>query len=73
MVPGWDFGAPGCHPSTLIDLANSALVSKSSVEPIGMISGDTENIRGVTSPMNFLKKDDFFRKIVLPGFWAPWL
>ena len=44
MLTGWDFGAPGCHPSTLIDLANSTLVSKSTVEPIGMISGDTENI-----------------------------
>ena len=32
-----DFGEPGCHPSTLIDLANTALESKSTVETICMI------------------------------------
>ena len=31
------FGARGCHASTLNDLANTALASKSSVEPICMI------------------------------------
>ena len=33
-----DFGAPGCNPITLIDLANNALASKVPVEPICMIS-----------------------------------
>ena len=33
-----DFGAPGCNPSTLIDLANAALTSKDHVKPIYMIS-----------------------------------
>ena len=29
-----DFGVPGCHPDTLIDLANIALASTFSGEPI---------------------------------------
>ena len=32
-----DFGAPGCHPGTLIDLVNVALDSRDSVETICMI------------------------------------
>ena len=36
LLPG--FGAPGCNPNTLIDLANTALASKDLVEPICMIS-----------------------------------
>ena len=31
------FGAPGCHPGTLIDLVNVALDSGDSVETISMI------------------------------------
>ena len=27
--------------------------------------------RAVTGPMKLKKKQDFFRKIVLPEFWAP--
>ena len=61
-----DFGAPGCHPSTLIDFANTALASKYSVESKSMISEGYRTHRGVTGPMNFKKKDVFFRKIVLP-------
>ena len=69
-----DFGAPGCHPSTLIDLANTALASKGTVETICMITGGYRTHRGVTGPMNFKKtRRFFFRKIVLPGFWGPWL
>ena len=34
----WDFGAPGCHASTLIDFANTALASTGPVEPICLIS-----------------------------------
>ena len=32
-----DFGAPGCHPDTLIDLAKIDVASKGSVETICMI------------------------------------
>ena len=32
------FGAPGCHPSTLIDLVHTALASKCSVKTIFLIS-----------------------------------
>ena len=32
-----DFGPPGCHPGTLIDLVNVALDSRDSVETISMI------------------------------------
>ena len=70
-APG-DFGAPGCHPSTLFDLENTALASKSSVESICMISEGYRTHRGVTGPMIF-KSRTFFWKIVLPGFWGTWL
>ena len=36
-APG-NFGAPGCHPSTLIDLANTALDSRCTVKTIWMTS-----------------------------------
>ena len=36
-----------------------------------MISEGYRTHGGVTGPMKFKKKDVFFRKIVLPGFWAP--
>ena len=58
MLPG--FGAPGCHPSTLIDFANTAVVSKSSVEPKCMISEGYRTHRGVTGPMKFKKRTFFF-------------
>ena len=65
-----DFGAPGCHPDTLIDLANIAVANKGSMEPICMFSEGYRPHRDVTGPMNF-KRRTFFRKIVLPGFWEP--
>ena len=72
MLP--DFGAPGCHPSTLIDITNTALSSKGSVETICMIWEGCRAHRAVTRPINFKKKSAvFFRKIVLPEFWGPWL
>ena len=71
MLP--DFRAPGCHPGTLIDLVNTALASKISVEPKCMISGGYRTNGGVTDPMKLKKKGHFFRKIVLPGFWGPCL
>ena len=71
MLPGfWD---PGCHPGTLIDLVNVALDSKVSVETICMIWEGGRTHRDVTGPMNFKKPGFFFRKIVLPDFWGPWL
>ena len=69
-APG-DFGAPGCHPSTLIDLVNTALNSRSIVKTICMISEGYRANRDVTGPMNFKKSGHFFRKFVLQGFWGP--
>ena len=71
MLPG--FWGPGCHLDTLIDLANIDLASKNPVQPKCMISEGYRTHGGVTGPMNFKKKEVFFRKIVLPGFWGPCL
>ena len=54
------FGAPRCHPSTLIDFANTALASKSSAKTICIISEGYRTHGGVTGPMKFKKKDVFF-------------
>ena len=69
MLPG--FGAPGCHPSTLIDLANTALASKNSVKTICMISEGYRTHRGVTGPMNFKKSGGFFSENCAPGILGP--
>ena len=55
-----NFGAPGCYPDTLIDLANIALASRVSREPIKLISEGYRTKRGVTGPMNFKKPGRFF-------------
>ena len=55
-----DFGAPGSHPDTLIDLANTALAIKCLVKNICMISQDYRTHRGVTGPMNFKNSAGFF-------------
>ena len=68
-----DFGAPGCHPSTLIDLVDIALARKGSVKTICMISESYRTQRGVSGQINFKKSGRFSRKIVLPDFWGPWL
>ena len=66
-APG-DFGAPGCNPSTLIDLANTALGSKSPVETICKISEGFRANSIVTDSMNFKKKNrTFFSEIRAPG------
>ena len=70
MLPG--FRGPDCHPITLIDLSNTALASAISGEPTRLISDGFRTHGGVTGPMKF-KKSGFFLKIVLPGFWGPWL
>ena len=54
------YWGPGCHLNTLIDLANAALASRSSVKTICMISGGYRTHRGVTGPMNFKKPGHFF-------------
>ena len=55
-----DFGAPGCNPCTLIDLANTALASRRPVKPICMFSKGYRTNRVVTGPMNFKKSGRFF-------------
>ena len=65
------FGAPGCNPSTLIDFTNTAVASKFLVEPICMTSEGYRTHRGVTSPMNFKKKDVFFSENRAPGILGP--
>ena len=68
-----DFGARGCHPSSLIDIVHTALASKCSVKTICLISEGYRTHRAVTGPMSFKKNTTFCRKIVLPGFWGTWL
>ena len=58
VLPG--FGAAGCNPNALIDLVNTALASKISVQPKCMISEGYRTHGGVTSPMNFKKSGRFF-------------
>ena len=71
--PAPGVSGPRYHPSTLIDFINTALARKSSVKPISMILEGYRTHGDVTGPMKFKKKEVFFRKIVLPGFWGPWL
>ena len=65
------FGAPVCHPSTLIDLLHTALASKCSVNTICRISEGYRNHRGVTGPMNFKKSRRFVRNSCSRDFGAP--
>ena len=69
ILPG--FGAPGCHPGTLIDLVNVALDSKVSVETICMIWEGGRTHRDVTGPMNFKKPGFLFPENRAPGFLGP--
>ena len=66
-----DFGAPGCPPDTLIDLANIALVSRHSAENLCMISEGYRTHRGVTGPKSFKKSGGFFSENRAPGFLVP--
>ena len=68
-----DFEAPGCHPSTLIDIVHTALASKFPIQTLCLISEGYRTHRAVTGPMSFKKSRRFCRKIVLPGFWGTWL
>ena len=65
------FGAPGCLPSTLIDLANTALARKSSVETKCMIAEVYRTHGVVNSPMNFKKRTFFFSEHLAPGILVP--
>ena len=68
------FGAPDCHPSALIDLLNTAMASKQSVEVICMFSEGYRTQRGVTGPMNFKKvRRFFFSETRAPGILGRWL
>ena len=51
-----DFGAPGCHSSSLFDIVHTALASKCSVKTICLISEGYRTHRAVTGPMSFKKK-----------------
>ena len=62
-----DFGAPGCHQSTLFVLTNTVLASKGSVETICMNSVGYRTHRGVTGPMSFKKKHDVLSENRAPG------
>ena len=64
-------GAPGCHPSTLIDLANKVLASNGFVKAICLLSEGYRNRRGVTVTMSFKKTDEFFSETPAPGVLVP--
>ena len=69
MLPGfWD---PGCHPCTLIDLANTALATKCSVETKCMITEGYRAHRDVAGPKNFKKAGGFFSENRAPGILGP--
>ena len=65
------FGAPGCHPSTLIDIVHTDLASKCSVKTICLISEDYRTHRAVTGPMSFKKPRRFVGKPCSRVFGAP--
>ena len=65
------FGAPCCHPSTLIDIVHTALASKCSVKTICLISGGYRAQRSVTGPMSFKKSRRFVGKSCSRVFGAP--
>ena len=66
-----DFGAPDCYPGTLIDVANTALASRDSIETICKICEGYRTHRGVTDPMNFRKPGHFFSEFRNPGVLEP--
>ena len=66
-----DFGAPGCHPSTLFDFINTALAEKGSVKTECMIAEVYRTHSVVTGPMNFKKVKIFFGKSCSRDFGAP--
>ena len=65
------FGAPGCHPSTLIDLLYTAFASKCSLKTICLILEGYRTQRAVTGPMSFKKSRGFVGKSCSRVFGAP--
>ena len=65
------FGAPGCHPSTLIDLVHTALAIKCSIQTICLISEGYRTDRAVTGPMSFKKSRRFVGKSCSRVFGEP--
>ena len=65
------FGAPGCHPSTLIDIVHTSLASKCSVETICVISEGYRTHRAVTDPLILKKSRRFVGKSCSRVFGAP--
>ena len=65
------FGAPGCPPSTLIDIIHTDLASKFSVKTICLNSVGYRTHRAVTGPMGFKKSRRFVGKPCSRGFEAP--
>ena len=65
------FGAPGCHPSNLIDLVHTALASKCSLKTTCLISEGYRTQRAVTGPMSFKKSRRFVGKSCSRVFGAP--
>ena len=65
-----EFGAPGCHPSTLIDIVHTSFASRCSVKTICLISEGYRTHRAISGPMSFKKSRRFCRKIVLRDFGA---
>ena len=56
-----DFAATICHPSTFLDLANTALAKRRSVNTICLVSGRDSTHMVVTSPVNSKQPGSYFR------------
>ena len=69
MLPG--FWGTWLYQSTLFDLANTVLASKSSLETICMISVGYRTQRPVIGPMSFKKSRRFVGKLCSRDFGAP--
>ena len=65
------FGAPGCHPSTLVDIVHTALARKCSVKTVCLISEGYRKQRAVTGPMSFKKSRRFVGKRCSRVYGAP--
>ena len=61
------FGAPGCLPSTLIDIVHTALASKCSLKTKCLFSEGYRTHRAVTGPMSFKKSRRFVGKLCSRG------
>ena len=66
-----DFWGIWLYQSTLFDLANTVLASKTSVETICMNSVVYRTHRAVTGPMSFIKSRRFVGKSCSRDFGAP--